>query len=138
MQILVLISIVTICFCLLVLTLLNSTKLVISIDHITSVVKKMEFKELIGHKIESEIYEILEQTGLPGRYVDYVLASDSFKEYIGNYFAAGMENFVYGKKLPVMSEVELTKVIIESFDQMVKKIESNEIEVSNYQKKNNN
>lgn len=131
-QILVFIFVITACMSLCVLTFLKGTEHLVSVDNIIRLVKQLDFKELMGSEIEGQIYELLEQTGLPSEYVDYILENDQIKEYMGSYIAQGIEYILYDKKIPIVEEKEVTEIISNSFDQMIQELENNNIEVSTY------
>lgn len=131
-QLLVFIFIITTCISLLLLTFLNSTQNLLSKENIINTVKQFDFKQLMGDQIEEEIYEILEQTGLPSEYVDYILENEQLKEYIGVYLAEGVEYVLYDKELPVLSAEKLTNTLSDSFDYVLHQLEQHHIHVSEY------
>ncbi len=113
-------------------TFLASTRNILSTDIVTEMVKQIDFKELMGENVQNEISSILEETGIPSEYVDYILENEELKEYIGNYMAEGLDYILYDKELPVISEQEITKLLSNSFDQVIYELENHNIEVSTY------
>ncbi len=131
-QILVLILIGTTTLSLLLLTFLNSVQNFLSKENIIQTAKQLDFKQLMGEQLQSEIYDILEQTGLPNEYVDYILENDEIKEYVGNYVAEGINYVLYEKEPPVISASELTTTLSNSFDYVIHQLENHNIEVTEY------
>lgn len=116
--------------CLLASTFLTSTKDILSTDTVADMVKQIDFKELMGEQVHEEISSVLEQTGIPNEYVDYVLENAELKEYMGNYMAEGIDYILYEKEPPVISEQEVTNLLSNSFDQVITELENHNIEVS--------
>ena len=116
--------------CLLASTFLTSTKDILSTDTVADMVKQIDFKELMGEQVHEEISSVLEQTGIPNEYVDYVLENEELKEYMGNYMAEGIDYILYEKEPPVISEQEVTNLLSNSFDQVITELENHNIEVS--------
>ncbi len=131
-QILVLILIITTSISLFLLAGLNSTEHLFSKQNIINTVKNLDMKQLMGDQIQTEIYDLLEQTGLPKDYVDYILENEEVKEYLGKYVAEGMDYILYEKEPPVLSAEELTITISNSFDYAINQLESHNIDVSEY------
>lgn len=131
-QILVFVFIVTTSISLLLLTFLNSTQNLLSKENIINTVKQLDFKQLMGDQIQEEIYEILEQTGMPSEYADYILENEQLKEYMGVYLAEGVEYILYDKEPPVLSEEELTNTLSDSFDYVLYQLEQHDIDISEY------
>lgn len=129
-QVLVLILVVTTCVSFLALTMLQSTKKLVSTQTIVEMVKQADFKELMGDRIQNEINGILEKTGIPNEYIDYILENDELKEYMGTYIAEGVEYILYEKEPPVIAEQDLVTLFSNSFDQVVTELENHKIEVS--------
>lgn len=118
--------------CLFIFTVLNSTKNILSTDIVTDIIKKIDFKELIGEEAQKEIYYILEQTGIPNEYVNYVLENEELKEYMGNYITEGLNYILYEKDPIIISEQEIINLFSNSFDQVIMKLENHNIEVSTH------
>lgn len=104
----------------------------ISTDIVTDLVKQIDFKELMGEQVQAEISSVLERTGIPNEYVDYVLENQELKEYMGIYIAEGLDYILYEKEPPVISEKEITKLLSNSFDQVITELENHNIEVSTH------
>lgn len=113
-------------------TFLTSTKNILSTDIVTDIVKQIDFKELMGEQVYGEISSVLEQTGIPNDYLDYVLENEELKEYMGTYMAEGLDYILYEKEPPVISEQEVTNLLLSSFDQVITELENHNIEVSTY------
>lgn len=129
-QILVFTLIITTSISILTLTFFNSTQRLFSKDNMKHLVKQLDFKEIMGDRVESEIYEILEQTGLPREYVDNILENEQLKEYMGTYIVESIEFVLYEKELPIIEVDKLTQLISDSFDTIIEKLENKEIEIS--------
>lgn len=102
---------------LLLLTLIGSTQLLFAKKNMIELVKQVDFRELIGYQVEDDIYQLLEQAGLPNQYVDYIIEDQNVREYIGTYLAVGMESLFYGKEPAVIDSNELYNVLVKSMDQ---------------------
>lgn len=116
-QFFVILFVITTFISLLLLTVVGSTQLLFSKKNMIELAKQVNFREFIGYKVEDDIYQLLEQAGLPSQYVDYIIKDEKFKEYIGNYMADGMESLLYRKEQATINSNQLSSVLIESMDQ---------------------
>lgn len=107
---------------LLLLTLIGSTQTLFSRENIIELVKQTDLKELVGPKIEREIYQLLEQTGIPSDYVFYVFNNEQLKTYIGTYLADGVDSLLYQTEPPVISEEKLSVTLSSAFYQVLEEV----------------
>ncbi len=114
---------ITTYFSLLLLTFIGSTQLMLSKENIIELSTQIEFREFVGFKVEDEIYQLLEQTGLPSSYVDYIIEEKNFKQYIGNYMADSMESLLYRKEHTEIDDKELKNILLSGFDQAIDVLE---------------
>ncbi len=127
-QFLVILFILTTCISLLLLTFIGSIQLLCSKDNIVTLVNQVNFREFIGPKAEDDLYQLLEQTGLPRKYVDYIIENKVFRTYIGSYLAEEMESILYHKETPIIDTQEFTNILLESFDQAIQVLEEENID----------
>ena len=114
------------------LSTINSTEKFLSRENITETIKQLDFKEIVGEKINNEFNKILEETGIPREYVDKILENEEVKEYLGNYVSSAVEYILYDKEVKLPSTDEITNIIIDSFEYAVSEAEKNNINVSKY------
>ncbi len=116
-QFFVILLVITTFLSLLLLTLIGSTQLLFAQKNMIELVKQVDFRELIGYQVEDDIYQLLEQAGLPSQYVDYIIEDQNVREYIGTYLAEGMESLFYRKEPTTIDSNELYNVFVKSMDQ---------------------
>lgn len=127
-QFFVIVFVITTFMSLLLLTLIGSTQLLFSKKNMIELVKQVDFRELIGYQVEDDIYQLLEQAGLPNQYVDYIIEDQNVREYIGTYLAEGMESLFYRKEPTTIDSNELYNVFVKSMDQAFTTFEEDIIE----------
>ncbi len=127
-QFFVILFVITTFMSLLLLTLIGSTQLLFAKKNMIELVKQVDFRELIGYQVEDDIYQLLEQAGLPSQYVDYIIEDQNVREYIGTYLAEGMESLLYKKAPATIDSNELYNVFIESMNQAFITFEEDTIE----------
>lgn len=115
-----------------VYVMLDTTKSLVEEDNINNIIKEINIEELIGTETEDKIYEILEKTGMPKEYVDYILKSSEFKEYVGKYTAEGIELILNHKEIKKLDKKETTDVIVSSWNQALEEAKKNNIDVEEY------
>ena len=113
-------------------TVIDSTEVFFSEENITDMIKRIDITEILGEEVKNKIYETLEKTGMPSEYADYVLESDEFKEYVGQYISEGIEYVIYDKELPKLDEKETTEMLVASFNIVIEKANQNGIVVDQY------
>jgi hypothetical protein len=111
---------------------MDSTKSFITRDNIIEMIKDIDIADLLGDDVENKIYETLEKTGMPTEYADYVLESDEFKDYVGEYVMEGMEYILYDKELPTLDKEDTTNMLITSFDRVIDEAKKNNINVEEH------
>ena len=116
-QFFIILFVITTFLSLLLLTLIGSTQLLFAQKNMIELVKQVDFRELIGYQVEDDIYQLLEQAGLPSQYVDYIIEDQNVREYIGTYLAEGMESLFYRKEPTTIDSNELYNVFVKSMDQ---------------------
>ena len=112
--------------------MLDTTKSLIEEDNIKNIIKEINIEELIGTETEDKIYEVLEKTGMPKEYADYILKSSEFKEYVGKYTAEGIELILNHKEVKKLDKKETTDVIVSSWNQALEEAKKNNIDVEEY------
>lgn len=115
-----------------VYVMLETTKSLVEEDNIKNIIKEINIEELIGTETEDKIYEILEKTGMPKEYADYILKSSEFKEYVGKYTAEGIELILNHKEVKKLDKKETTDVIVSSWNQALEEAKKNNIDVEEY------
>ena len=115
-----------------VYVMLDTTKSLVEEDNINNIIKEINIEELIGTETEVKIYEILEKTGMPKEYADYILKSSEFKEYVGKYTAEGIELILNHKEIKKLDKKETTDVIVSSWNQALEEAKKNNIDVEEY------
>lgn len=115
-----------------VYVMLDTTKSLVEEDNIKNIIKEINIEELIGTETEDKIYEILEKTGMPKEYADYILKSSEFKEYVGKYTAEGIELILNHKEVKKLDKKETTDVIVSSWNQALEEAKKNNIDVEEY------
>lgn len=115
-----------------VYVMLDTTKSLVEEDNIKNIIKEINIEELIGTETEDKIYEILEKTGMPKEYADYILKSSEFKEYVGKYTAEGIELILNHKEIKKLDKKETTDVIVSSWNQALEEAKKNNIDVEEY------
>lgn len=112
--------------------MLDTTKSLVKEDNIKNIIKEINIEELIGTETEDKIYEVLEKTGMPKEYADYILKSSEFKEYVGKYTAEGIELILNHKEVKKLDKKETADVIISSWNQALEEAKKNNIDVEEY------
>ncbi len=115
-----------------VYVMLDTTKSLVEEDNINNIIKEINIEELIGTETDDKIYEILEKTGMPKEYADYILKSSEFKEYVGKYTAEGIELILNHKEIKKLDKKETTDVIVSSWNQALEEAKKNNIDVEEY------
>lgn len=115
-----------------VYVMLDTTKSLVEEDNIKNIIKEINIEELIGTETEDKIYEVLEKTGMPKEYADYILKSSEFKEYVGKYTAEGIELILNHKEVKKLDKKETTDVIVSSWNQALEEAKKNNIDVEEY------
>lgn len=115
-----------------VYVMLDTTKSLVEEDNIKNIIKEINIEELIGTETEDKIYEILEKTGMPKEYADYILKSSEFKEYVGKYTAEGIELILNHKEVKKLDKKETTDIIVSSWNQALEEAKKNNIDVEEY------
>lgn len=113
-------------------TVIDSTEVFFSEESITDMIKQIDITEILGEEVKNKIYETLEKTGMPSEYADYVLESDEFKEYVGQYISEGIEYVIYDKEVPRLDEKETTEMLVTSFNRVIEEANRNGISVDKY------
>ncbi len=130
--VLVIILVVVSFISMVLLAAINSTEEYLSRENITQTIKQLDFKAIVGEKVNNELNKVLEETGLPREYVDKVLESEKVKEYLGNYVSSGVEYILYDKEIKLPNTDEISNIIIDSFDYVVNEAKNNNINVDKY------
>lgn len=112
--------------------MLDTTKSLLTKESITNLLKQVDMTELIGNEVEDKIYEVLEKTGMPKEYADYVLQNDEFKEYVSTYVVEGVDYIINDKSLPTLDVKETNDTLISSFYQVIDEAKKNNIDVEKY------
>ncbi len=111
------------------LTMMNSTEFLVNDDIVKNLIMDVDIKHLVGEDSFKEINDLLEDSGIPKEYVDYVIEDKDIKEYLGTYASKAVDYVLYEKDLPVVDEKELTNLLINSFDKVVADVNSNKLDI---------
>lgn len=111
------------------LTTMNSTEFLVKENIVKNLIVDIDVKDLVGESSYQEINDLLEKSGIPKEYVDYVVENEDIKEYLGEYASTAIDSVLYEKDLPKIDEKQLTDLLINSFDAIVESVNKNEINV---------
>lgn len=111
------------------LTMMNSTEFLVNDNIVKNLVMDIDIKHLVGEESYKEINDLLEDSGIPKEYVDYVVENEDIKEYLGDYASSAVDYVLYEKDMPKIDEKELTELLIKSFDKVVEDVNSNKINI---------
>lgn len=131
-NLLIFILIITVTISLFIYTMLDTTKTLFQKDNIVNMLKQVDIMELIGEESLNQIYQTLEETGMPKEYADYVLKNDELKGYVSNYVVEATDYLIYDKELPKLNEKETEQILISSFQQTINVAQENNIDVNQY------
>lgn len=131
-------SLLVFCFVLMIIVLLNVylvlnvVNKLISKDNIINMIKNVDIAEVIGDEAKEEIYETLGEAGIPTDYVDSMLENEQIKETVGGYVSETVDYFLGSKEFPEITEKEFSAMLHDTFDTVIKEVESNNLNVSEY------
>lgn len=111
------------CICMLGYTLLNTTENLLSKENIVNTIKNIDIVQLLGEEHKQEIYDVLKKADIPTEYIDSMLEDEQLKETIGEYTALSLDYLLTDKKPPTIDEIEITNILINSFDEALKEAE---------------
>lgn len=114
---------------LITLTALNSTEFLIKEDLVKQFVIDVDLSNLVGEESFSEINDLLEDSGVPKEYVNYVIENKEIKEYLGEYASDAINYVLYQENMPKLEAKELTELLINSFDSVVEDVNNNKINI---------
>lgn len=114
---------------LIALTALNSTEFLIKEDMVKQLVVDVDVANLVGEESFSEITDLLEDSGIPKEYTNYVIENKEIKEYLGEYASDAVDYVLYQGELPKIEANELTELLISSFDAIVEDVNNNKINI---------
>lgn len=110
-------------------TTMNSTEFLVKENMVKNLIVDIDVKDLVGEESYQEINDLLEDSGIPSEYVDYIVENEEIKEYLGEYASSAVDYILYEKEMPAIDEDELTELLINSFDSIVELINNNEIDI---------
>ncbi|MDE6141622.1 MAG: hypothetical protein K2G03_03370, partial [Bacilli bacterium] len=114
---------------LIALTALNSTEFLIKEDLVKQLVVDVDIVNLVGEESFTEINNLLEDSGIPKEYVNYVIENKEVKEYLGEYASDAINYVLNQDTMPQIEAKELTYLLINSFDSVVEDVNSNKINI---------
>lgn len=91
--------------------LLQGASNLLAKDTIANMVKEMDIVELVGEEGKDELYQSLEETGIPKEYADSVLENESLKELASDFLSGAIGYAIDGTEMPKLEAEQLSTTL---------------------------